>query len=258
MFFKNDCLLPFWADKFSDYIFCGFTSAQMGNMALTRDSLNGKSTSFNKEEILKKFKVDDFSIFSPLQTHSSDFIEVLPDIANCGRYGKENTPEADAAVTEYTGIMLLTTWADCIPVILYSPENNIVAAVHSGWKGTYKQVINNVLSFFHKKGTNFEQVYAAVGPGIKKCCYQVSDDFLNYFPDSNNDFFEQREGKLFFDLSYYVYSQLIKCGVTKENIDFSPYCTCCNDNPRFSSYRREGNLFQGQAAFIGMKKKYGK
>lgn len=252
----NDCLQPFWADIFSDHIFCGFTSAKMSNMALTRQSLNGKTTSFNKEEILKKFKADNFSIFSPLQTHSSDYAEVFPAISNCGRNGKENALEADAAVTEYTGVMLLTTWADCIPVILYSPENNIIAAVHSGWKGTYKQIINNVLCFFNKKKTNFEQIYAAVGPGIKKCCYNVSHDFLNYFPDEENNFFEQRNGKLFFDLSFYVYSQLIKCGLKKENIDFSSYCTCCNTEPRFSSYRREGNLFQGQAAFIGMKKKY--
>lgn len=255
MYLLNDCLLPFWADKFGDYIFCGFTTAKMGNMALTRQSLNGKTTSYNKEEILKKFKADGFSLFSPLQTHSSDYVEVLPDIANCGRYGKENAIEADAAVTECTGIMLLTTWADCIPVLLYSPENNIIAAVHSGWKGTYKQIINNVMSFFNKKKTNLEQVYAAVGPGIKKCCYHVSDDFLNYFPDKENIFFEQREGKLFFDLSAYVYSQLLKCGLKKENIDFSPYCTCCNEESRFSSYRREGNLFQGQGAFIGMKNK---
>ena len=85
--------------------------------------------------------------------------------------------------------MLLTTWADCIPVILYSPGNNIVATIHSGWKGTYKQIINNVLSFFHKKGTNFEQLYAAVGPGIKKCCYEVGDDFLHYFTESQNILF---------------------------------------------------------------------
>ena len=136
----------------------------------------------------------------------------------------------------------------------YDSTNRI--AFLTGWKGTYKQIINNVLSFFHKKGTNFEQLYAAVGPGIKKCCYEVGDDFLHYFTESQNILFERRKDKLFFDLSYCVYLQLIECGVKESNIDYCSYCTCCNEEPIFSSYRREKNLFQGQAAFIGMKKKY--
>ena len=253
---KGSYLQPFWADLFNHYIFCGFTLPSMGNMALTRESLNGHTTNYNKEKILTMLEAKDFSLFSPLQTHSADYIEVLPDISNCGRYTKNDALEGDAAITENEKIMLLTTWADCIPVILYSPGNNIVATIHSGWKGTYKQIINNVLSFFHKKGTNFEQLYAAVGPGIKKCCYEVGDDFLNYFNKFQNVLFERRKDKLFFDLSYCVYLQLIECGVKESNIDYCSYCTCCNEEPIFSSYRREKNLFQGQAAFIGMKKKY--
>ena len=257
MIIKDSYLQPFWSEKFADYICCGFTLAQMGNMALTRESLNGKTTSFNKKQILKEVKADDFSLFSPLQTHSNEFIEVLPHIKDCGRYGKEDAIEGDAAITENTKMMLLTTWADCIPVILYSPENNIVATIHSGWKGTYKQIVNNVLSYFHKKQTNFEQLYAAVGPGIKKCCYQVSDDFLDYFPLYKDKLFQYKNEKLYFDLSYCVYLQLIECGIKQENIDYSEYCTCCNESPLFSSFRREKDLFQGQAAFIGMRKKYG-
>ena len=252
----NNILQPFWASKFKSNIFCGFTLAQMGNMALTRESLNGKTTSFNKEQILKINKAEDFSIFSPLQTHSNEYIEVFPNIANKGRYSKDDALEGDACVTESTNIMLLTTWADCIPVLLYSPKNNIIAAIHSGWKGTYKQIINNVVSYFNKKQTPFEHIYAAIGPGIKKCCYQVSEDFLDFFPTSNDLLFEKRGGKLFFDLSYCVYLQLLECGIKKENIDYSEYCTCCNESPLFSSYRREKDLFQGQAAFIGMRKKY--
>jgi YfiH family protein len=170
----NNILQPFWASKFKSNIFCGFTLAHMGNMALTRESLNGKTTSFNKEQILKINKAEDFSIFSPLQTHSNEYIEVFPNIANKGRYSKEDALEGDACVTESTNIMLLTTWADCIPVLLYSPKNNIIAAIQSGWKGTYTQIINNVVSYFNKKQTPFEHIYAAIGPGIKKCCYQVS------------------------------------------------------------------------------------
>ena len=117
--------------------------------------------------------------------------------------------------------------------------------------------MNNVLSYFHKKQTNFEQLYAAVGPGIKKCCYQVSDDFLDYFPLYKDKLFQYKNEKLYFDLSYCVYLQLIECGIKQENIDYSEYCTCCNESPLFSSFRREKDLFQGQAAFIGMRKKYG-
>lgn len=256
MTLKNGYLQPFWVDLFDSYIFGGFTLASMGNMALTRESFNGCSTNENKENILKTVNATDFSIFSPLQTHSDNFIEVFPDISNCGRYTKNDAIEGDAAITKNQKIMLLTTWADCIPIIFYSPKNNIIATVHSGWKGTYNQIINKVLSFFHNKETDFQQLYVAVGPGIKKCCYSVGEDFLRYFTSSQEFLFERREDKLFFDLSYCVYLQLLECGVKKSNIDYSYYCTCCNEKPIFSSFRREKNLFQGQAAFIGMKKKY--
>ena len=56
---KGGYLQPFWADLFNHYIFCGFTLPSMGNMALTRESLNGHSTNYNKEKILIGVSIDE-------------------------------------------------------------------------------------------------------------------------------------------------------------------------------------------------------
>ena len=54
--------------------------------------------------------------------------------------------EADALITKSPNIILGILTADCAPILIQDPLKNIIAAVHIGWKGAYKGIINKVIN----------------------------------------------------------------------------------------------------------------
>ena len=71
--------------------------------------------------------------------------------------------------------------ADCVPILIADKRNTIVAAIHSGWKGAYKGIIEKVIKFLKKKGYEPENLIAAIGPCISQKNYEVKDDFKKKF-----------------------------------------------------------------------------
>ncbi len=53
-----------------------------------------------------------------------------------------------------------------MPVLLYDYRKKIIAAIHAGWKGAYKGIIENVINFMTKKGCNTKNIIGAIGPSI--------------------------------------------------------------------------------------------
>jgi len=83
--------------------------------------------------------------------------------------------------------------------------------------------------------SNPEDIICGFGPCIRNCCYEVGEDFRDYFPDC----IEERQGRLFLDLIKVNSQQLLSAGVLEKNISDSQICTFCQ-NKDFFSYRKEG------------------
>ena len=49
--------------------------------------------------------------------------------------GPGEYPETDALISSGRGLFLCVSVADCVPVLLFDPLHNAVAAVHAGWRG---------------------------------------------------------------------------------------------------------------------------
>jgi hypothetical protein len=79
-----------------------------------------------------------------------------------------------------------------------------------------------------------KDISVAFGPAIGVCCYEVSKDFQDYFPNE----VVSREGKYYLDLKRVNKEQLREQGIEEKNIHDSDICTCCNHD--YFSYRREG------------------
>ena len=58
--------------------------------------------------------------------------------------------------------------ADCAPVFIYDPVNNLISAIHVGWKGAYKKIISKTLKKFKSSGSNFNDLIVVIGPCIEK------------------------------------------------------------------------------------------
>lgn len=138
---------------------------------------------------------------------------------------------ADGMITKESFTLGIRT-ADCLPIFFYDPGDNIIAAIHAGWKGLYKGIINNAITSMEKIGSKSRNIKAAVGPHIGACCYDVSrtriDKFQNYKSVSSQQFL---------DLGKIAREQMLLAGIRAENIDISAICTNCD--LRFWSFRRD-------------------
>jgi YfiH family protein len=142
--------------------------------------------------------------------------------------------EADAIVTASRGVAAAVIAADCLPIVVASP--NAVAAVHAGWRGLESGVIARAVA------TLRELSGGAIGPGAGVCCYEVGEDLHRRFKAHCQDF---RTGKNL-DLKAIARVQLMEAGVAR--IHDTEICTICGDPELSFSYRREGPDTGRQAA----------
>ena len=146
--------------------------------------------------------------------------------------------EGDALVTNQTGLSIGVRTADCVPLLLLDCKNRAVAAVHAGWRGTVAGIVQRALE---KLSQDFRtipsDVYAAIGPCIRECCYDVGEDvakqFAPIFPE-----WDPHTPVRKLDLAEANRRQMQAAGVKAELIFDSCLCTSC-DAAQFFSYRRE-------------------
>ena len=111
--------------------------------------------------------------------------------------------------------------------------------MHAGWRGTAAEVVNHaVIRMAADFRTDASDLYVAIGPCIRECCYQVGADvfakFLRWFPERNGN----ASGPQNLNLAEANRRQLLESGVSPSRIFDSGLCTaCCPD--QFVSYRRE-------------------
>lgn len=105
----------------------------------------------------------------------------------------EDPLQGDALITREKCILLTVQTADCIPILLADTKRHAVAAVHSGWRGTLARIAAKTLGRMQMEfGTRPEDVVAALGPGIGRCCYEVGEEvakeFAAQFPEARDWF----------------------------------------------------------------------
>ncbi|MCX7694337.1 MAG: peptidoglycan editing factor PgeF [Caloramator sp.] len=142
----------------------------------------------------------------------------------------------DALITKDIGIPIGVFTADCVPIIVVDYTNKIVAAVHAGWKGTYKKILKKTIEkMIMELNADIENIFVILGPAILSCCFEVGEDVFNKF-----NFKEKRDGKYYVDLYLENKKQAVDLGILEKNIFLSNICTKCN-NDLFYSYRVNNN-----------------
>ncbi|HUO36136.1 MAG TPA: peptidoglycan editing factor PgeF [Candidatus Acidoferrum sp.] len=112
------------------------------------------------------------------QIHSDIVVRVDP----ASLAGAENPAKGDALITRDPGILLVVQTADCIPILLADTRLRAVAAIHSGWRGTAQRIAEKTIGCMRMEfGTHPEDVVAAIGPGIGRCCYEVGHEVVTEF-----------------------------------------------------------------------------
>jgi len=172
------------------------------------------------------------------QTHS-DHIKIIDNSVSRGwKSNLDAIEDCDALITNLSNVVLTILTADCVPILLYDPVQQVVAAVHAGWKGSKAQIVKKtVRKMIHTFDTNPTDIQVGIAPSIGACCYEVGEDVAKYFFDTPLAY-KQKEEKYMLNLPYVNKQQLLECGVKESHIEMSHICTACNVEHYFS-YRKE-------------------
>ena len=195
----------------------------------------------NRKDFFDALGIDEKKVTFQFQTHSTihNYVEDTTFFKN-----------SDALYTDKKDLYLSINIADCIPVFVYDPINELVAGIHSGWKGTKQKIVTHTLNtLIGKLGLNAGNSLAYIGPGISVAHFEVGKDVYELFDDEVK---EIRDGKYYVDLKKDIYIQLLKIGFKTDNIEVSEYCSYEYKN-LFHSYRRDKEKSGRMLGVIGLR-----
>ena len=159
--------------------------------------------------------------------------------------------EADGLVTGERNLPIFCFTADCVPVLLWDAEEKSAGAVHCGWKSSVKDILGNAMSAMREFGTKPENIRAALGPAIGKCCFETDRDvpeaIERYLGGDTDGLWTVRpDGKYMVDLRAANARRLVQLGIPKEAIDISDECTVCSHEKYWSArYCARNNVQRG-------------
>jgi YfiH family protein len=182
----------------------------------------------NRREFFSFLGFDYRDISFQKQVHG-DTITMVNRSGNCG--------ESDALITNEFNLGLVISSADCPGIFIYDKEEKIIAAVHSGWRGTAKRLLEKTLIRLKRDfGSRPDNFICYICPSVSGQNYEVGREVAENF---DSILAEKRNGKYYLDLRTANYKMLLNAGVKKCNIQVSRLCTFEYSN-LLHSYRKEG------------------
>ena len=285
---KNAPLAILHADLFSNipWLLHGFSTRTGGfsrvyggnalNLGFTKeDSRN--LVEKNRAAFLQKLgamnKKQNWPLVTLRQIHS--------DLIHCVTTPPMEQLAGDGLITCDPEIVLGIQTADCLPIILVDTKKRAVGVFHAGWRGTMKRIVEKGVGEMRRCfGSMPRDIKAAIGPGIRGCCYEVGEEvrraFEAQFEYASALFREAKDSdhirerypmlfltsrapghsdlpkRIFLDLAEANRRQLLAAGVSARNIESSPLCTACRTDLLFS-YRKEKGGTGRMLAAVGIK-----
>jgi hypothetical protein len=145
------------------------------------------------------------------------------------------TLEGDAMVTSIPGIMPVIQVADCQAVVVHDPVRQVVANIHSGWRGSVGNIVGKTVAAMKQTfGCRPADMVAGIGPSLGPCCAE----FIHYRTEIPPALWRHRIGERHFDFWSMSLAQLKDSGLAEEHVRIAGVCTRCRTD-LFYSYRAE-------------------
>jgi polyphenol oxidase len=226
--------------KIKHYFFSrknGFSKGIYKSLNCGRGSKDDKQNIIrNLNYVSKKMFVKKNKLILMNQTHSSKVIEIKENNYN-------QKINSDAMITKVKGIALGVVTADCVPIIIFDLQNEVVGCIHAGWKGAFSGIIKNTVNKIKKLNSN-NQIFASIGPCIGHKNYEVDLDFYKKFLNKsrkNKKYFSRKyKNKKLFNLRKFVADKLIELKVKVDHVKHDTF----KEKMNFFSYRRSCKLKQ--------------
>lgn len=220
-----------------------FSSFNMGNYS-DDDPLKIRE---NRLTLARLFFMELAHFITPHQTHGTNvltvdkaFLELDNAAAIEALYG------VDATITQEKGIFLCATTADCVPLILFDKKNEVIAAVHAGWRGTVGRIVEKTLLKMQQQfGSAPGDMIAGIGPAICIDHYQVGAEVTDLFlqsgfdlSDSTVSYRNNLNARYHLNLSEINRRELLRLGMSESAIEQCNLCTFEKQNLFFSARRQ--------------------
>jgi YfiH family protein len=202
---------------------------------------NPENVKTNREAFFGSLGITEEQLAVPHQVHSSN----IKVIDKPGFY--DNT---DGLITQAKNVFLLISTADCFPVLMYDKSKQICAAIHSGWRGTEKNIAGKALEILKDKFSSVaEDIVVYVGPGISTKHFEVGEDVASMFDPK---YVEIRDERYYVNILANVLEELKAAGVKSNQIEYSRKCSFAEID-YLHSYRRDKEKSGRMFSVIGMR-----
>lgn len=231
----------------------------------------------NRLRLLTWLKAEAMTLVVQRQIHS-DLMRVLDD----GQFPTP-PPAGDGLITNRPGLLLAVLVADCLPILLVDAKQRVVAALHCGWRGTARRLAEKAVGRMRMEfGSRPEDLWAAIGPGIRACCYsigpEVVEEFTSQFSYASKLFVSRPHrpnpvgsqllwrsqplrgsstlsipSNVYLDLTQANVHQLRDAGIPAKQIDSKAPCASCHPE-LFFSHRRDGGRTGRMMGLIGIRR----
>ncbi len=185
----------------------------------------------------------DFMSYAQLPQEPKWLHQTHSDIAwSAEMISTERPPIGDASFTSQKDTVCVVMTADCLPILVSNNKGTEVAAIHAGWQGLAKGVVESTLSQLNSAA---ESLLIWIGPSIQQSYYEVGEDVYAEFARCHSGaemraaFLTQKHQKWLANVPLLAVQRLVRCGVLLKNIYLSNECTYANPD-KYYSYRRDG------------------
>ncbi len=219
-----------------------------------------------EENVLRNYQLfcnaagfDYNGLVASAQDHNTVVRRVGAAERGIGIWRPRDKTSVDALITDEPGIVLVTYYADCVPLYFVDPVRRAIGLAHAGWRGSLNRIGARTVEEMQRQfGSNPGDIVAAIGPSIGPCCYEVDEPVAAQFAglsDLQPDAFlhprPERPGKYLLDLWEENRRVLLAAGIAPQKITVTDVCSCCNSGLLFS-HRATGGKRGGMAAMMSL------
>jgi len=249
----------------------GVSEGVFGSMNTSFFGIDDKIAVFeNIKRSLEAIGADAKTIVATQQVHSNNILVIddqtsfsalrKMDVSGSALEGYDLyvSPETDGLITNRRDVILMTFYADCVPLMLHDPVTGYVGTVHSGWRGTANLIGLEAISLFKALGSDLKNIQVGIGHSAGVCCYEVDQPVINalrtHFSELEMLTFmvPKDDEKVMLDLKTANAMIFRGSGIDEANIEINQGCTIC-DAHLYHSHRRTGYPRGSMSAFIQIK-----
>ncbi len=221
---------------------------------INADIINDKVRQ-NRISFFEKNNIDSQRLVNSAGIHDTNIVMIYHnDLEKGALESSTRIPETDGLISNIKNSYLMLTGADCFPVFFYDENKGVIGAAHCGWRGILKELPTEMVSKFKNEfGSNTSDINVWIGPGIKSCHYDISQERADLFSKDYKAYIMIKDDKIFLDLAGIIAFQLNGAGVKSEKITTHPDCTFSEKDKYFSHRRDKSEIIEANAYIINLK-----